>query len=832
MLLVTSVLACHSSAAVPADGAGDAAAEDGHRDPPLDALAPDALTLDAPAVDCAHPGAPQIISTVTPSAVSGLQIATIGTRTMTIWTHGSYPTSRLSWALFEGGAVVKSGDIAATTDLSPHLAVASARFIVGYASRVVSFDGTAWQVAQGTVHDSTYVQSGAIVGVFGGGGALATEVSLTDGDTVSAPVTIASHPLGVVAGDGAGGFGVVTLDNTTPSARALRFLSYDGVGWTAESVPFATAGINITDLQLARTPTTWVVSYVAGTTAYVWQLANGTWTNLKTRSGTTPVRFSVAANGESLAVASDAGYVAIYRSSAWTESQLVPATYPGHVAPQLRATASGFVVSSIWAATSLVIASYDGAAWSTRTLASNALSPNASLLVRGDDLAIGYRDYDHSSTPATYAEYIIQRTAGTWSAPAELVVDPDTLSGQVPWLFHDGAAVRAVYSVPGQVETAAVGVTVGSPTVLPMSVVSGPARSTAHARTASGHLLVAWQQDDARGVSIFAAEYDGAQWSAAIKLGHDDINAIDGPRIAAAGESFAVAWRQSGGQRRVIRWSTTPGAPVNLGAFSTGAATRPLLLGSDGTRFIAAWSDLPSFDNITSYATSIDGTTWSTATTPDGPTYIATSLTSGPLGAVLQTTTSAGSSHVSLWSAGATSWSATQNLSDAYTCATAVGPSSLLIACTSVGLHTLAYDSTGWMTTDIATPMQAPANVSVALDGDEARIDYAATDGRVSSVVRHAGTWGAPVAATDAHVAKLRSTLAACGRWTAVYGDFDLFLTSTMGGDGYPLGTAAPFSSATYPALSTTGTAITATWTAPASGLASDPAAVWADLAL
>jgi hypothetical protein len=214
---------------------------------------------------------------------------------------------------------------------------------------------------------------------------------------------------------------------------------------------------------------------------------------------------------------------------------------------------------------------------------------------------------------------------------------------------------------------------------------------------------------------------------------------------------------------RLARWTGNGIAtPQSLGSAD-------LSLSSDGTTFVAAWSES---GNVMS-ATSRDGQTWTTPQQVEaGPGWTLAPLAGGPLGVLLYAYNPGRAQNISarVWQAGA--WSAPVALTATTTtgtvlglqCQPAVANQSALIVCNgSAGPDSELFAGGVW--SKVAISASIGAAFRVASDGTDYRIDYGPL---ASSAVLHAGAWSTAIKNPNLNVYLPTGLAGKAGLWTAI----------------------------------------------------------------
>ncbi len=793
-VVVGALLACVAcgtpSRHAPPDGhiATDAGPDVGPADAAVDA-APDAPAEDV----CPTPGPEYLVSGFTPAATRSVQLAGNGTETMAVWSLGS----RSVWVEYDAGGVVASGDIGGWPNTGT-LSVVGNRFVANNANELRVFDGTVWNTFPFR-NQITAVSGASVLGLDG------ENATIFDGVAVSAPAMITSNIPLAAAGDGQGGFAVLTANDTATDVSVdLSLLTYDGLTWGTET--FVTAANDgsyyFIDPSVVRIGAQWAVMYAADDVLTIGIGSGTTWT-MQTYASTGSEHFAIAENAGVLAVVGNAGFTAVYKNGVWTSSMLtsVPgASLPPRVMPQQ----SGFV-AVYGEATAMHAAIFDGSAWSSDTvLTTQSPSNSVSIAASSDSVAIGFVE---GTTQLQKKVRIFH--AGTWGTP----LDADS-GGQDHWIAPalgvESDGFRTAYSAPGEVETAVASNGAWSaPEDMPAAATTGEAGEPSLARARNGHVLVAWLQVVADTTDLFAAEYNGRTWGAPVLI---QVGATYTPKVMAAGDKFFIDWSyvdvDGFPEPRTGRWTGT-GADIIP---SIGEAT--VLF--DGSSYIALWRDgwYPPYHEY--WSSSDDGITWTSGgalVTGDPRVW---SVASGPAGAVAVVEDN--NSHAmtfAFWHAGALSIAPPQPALY-QPCASAVGDTEAIIVCNPVSLspqpiEALVHANNAWSNVTASTSV-AQLYPRLATDGTDFRLDYSigADDQTLSMELRN-GAWSSVV--QDLGIYAVRPAVAACGRWFALAGG-QRDLVTAQPTDPYVFDHATPTLTGHY-AIDTSRDRYSAAWHAP-----------------
>lgn len=689
-----------------------------------------------------------IISQSTRPRMTSPRAVDDGNSTMAIWSiypGGGYLKS--VWAQVKGGVVIAKGDFDFPNDVTAaRLFTFKSRFYVFHAGAKVlyAFDGTTWaMVPNFSGINAIAVSSSQILGV---GGTGPTNAVLFDGTTATAPQKISNYAWGAIASDGTG-FGAVTIERPGTGGVVLHFLTYNGTTWSTEStIGNATVpgGASVNSISLAYSGGLWAVAgygYIS-TPPTAWVLSGGTWTStMLTSKGTA----SLFANQGTFAVTTYDGSVAVYNGGTWTTTQLSTNGFLG--GGSLAAYGNGYVFVNADIGTSAPAATfYNGTSWGTPVTVGQNISGGATITVAGATMALAF-----STQVVTYE-------GGVFTPP--FTVTPMLAGNAGPMnVALSGSDVVAVYPEPGTIMTRRrTQGTWGQALTLPASPSSGPVVEAAIARAGNGHALAAWVQWDAGQVMTYAAEYDGCKWGAPVPLAGLYAQSL---AVAATDSTFLIV--SPLGLMRLARWTGNGIAtPQSLGSTD-------LTISSDGTTFVAAWSES---GNIMS-ATSRDGQTWTAPQQVEaGPGWTVAPLTGGPLGVLAYSFNSGRAQNISarVWQAGA--WSAPVALTATTTtgtllgvqCQPAVANQSALIVCNaSAGSDSELFAGGAWS--------KVPLNAGVggafrlASDGSDYRVDYGALG---YSAILHAGAWSMPIMNPTLNVYQTTGVAGKAGTWTAI----------------------------------------------------------------
>lgn len=692
-----------------------------------------------------------VVSQVTRPRMTSPRLVDDGSSTMAIWSiypGGGYLKS--VWAQIKGGAVIAKGDFDFPNDVTQaRLFSFKSKFYVFHSSAkaLYAFDGTTWAVVPGFSGINAIAVSGSqILGV---GGTNGTNAVLFDGTTATAPQKISNYSWGPIASDGTG-FGAVTIEQ--PGGKVvLHFLTYNGSAWSTESIignATIPGGASLNSIELAYSGGLWALAgygYI-GTPPTAWVLSGGTWTSTAlTSKGTS----SLFANQGTFAVTTYDGAVATYKGGTWTTTQLNTSAFPNGGA--LAAYGNGYVYigTDITNQNQATATFYDGTSWGSPIAIGKNFTGGPRITVAGSTIALAF------------GTQVVTYEGGVFTQP--FTVTPMLAGNAGPMsVAITGSDLVAVYPEPGTIMTRRrTQGTWGQPLTLPASPSSGPVAEAAFARASNGHALSAWVQWDAGQLQVYAAEYDGCKWGAPVALTGLYPQSLS---VAATGSTFLID--SPLGLMRLARWTGNGIAtPQSLG-------TSDLMISSDGTTFVAAWSES---GNIMS-ATSRDGQTWTAPQQVEaGPGWTLAALTGGPLGVLAYSYNPGRAQNISarVWQAGA--WSAPVALTATSTtgtvlglqCQPAVANQSALIVCNgSAGSDSELFAGGAWSKVPIDASIGGFGTVfRLASDGTDYRIDYGPL---VSSAVLHAGAWSAAIKNPNLNVYLTTGLAGKAGVWTVI----------------------------------------------------------------
>jgi hypothetical protein len=646
---------------------------------------------------CIPSGAARV-SPMTRARMSTQLAAWNGTTTMAAWGVFPDPTyQRMAWAETKSGAVVASGDLPVTAQPTAIqlFAFKSKYYVFDPASpgTLSAYGGGSWSsVLTGT--NMILPGTTQVLALNSSPGTV--NAVLYDGTTVGASQKISSNNFLAAASDGAGGFGVVTFDNT----GNLHFISYDGTSWSAESSIGATGfpnGQTPTPAWLVHSGALWCFTYgFLGGSTTAWVLSGGTWSSATLNSGQAG---PLVGNNGLFATNAGQGKLYVYNAGTWTSSTLggVGITDSTQLAP----LGSGFVFLDTPSFSNTTATIYSGTTWG---------SPSTITTQN-----YGYWDvvYDSSRLVLVGPTHVMTYESGSWTQPVSFGTG-SAVNVSNPIAVIEGSDVAVVYSEPGVMTARArTAGTWSAPLAMPVANTSGGVSygSASLARAGNGHVLAAWQQYDAGVSSLYASEYDGCAWRTPVAL--TNLTAGQAPTVAANASSFVIRYVY-GAQANVALWNGSGvGMPIALG-------TNKMQLGSDGTTFVAAWADASG--NVQS-ATSSDGQTWSAPQQVEaGPGWSLAGLASGPEGVLEYASKSGQATNISarVWHGG--SWSTAAALTGStvgllWQCAAAVGNSDALVVCnSSTKLDAQHFAGGAW--TDLPIGSAASVNTPVFVGSD------------------------------------------------------------------------------------------------------------------
>lgn len=764
--------------------------------PSADLVAPDLVTIPVSGdLGCnlyGGDGVPTRVSIPTRTMKLNPVMATDGTSTMVVWMQSDAGASsgygHLEWALYKDGAVVSSGKHPGyhTTEYRSKLFYFAGKY--HFHSGLGGFwrfepDTSTWLLV--TSNAGALAQSGPTL-VFIDRPIGQLRATLYDGTTAGSPITISNNDFGAVAGDGAGGFAVVTVNSSNIQSRPLALITYNGVSWSSESAIATLAPYRAMKLQVAKSGTNVAVLHVVddnsvGPTA--WVGSGTTWASTQF-TGLSSNLFALTANAGLFAIGGNAGFAAVYKDAAWAQQQISTSPAWGPTIT-IRPYGSGFVTAYGGFAYSnppgLRVSFFDGTSWSAAALLTSAVDSTIAqpeLVVAGTNVGIAWLGGGKV--------YASTSTGGAFTTPVQLNTDPKT---GMPALALVGSDVVAAFPEPSDMKlrqrTGAT--TWGSAVTLPSTSLSGSVIGGVVARAATGHALAAWSQWDDDHQAVFASEWNGAAWGAPVYIGDGYVNDVAGNATG-----FALAWGATDYfTGYAARWTGLPSPTATV------VGTNRIKLASDGTNFVAASSNI--YTRELTFATSSDGETWTTPTKlPDSGDWELERLLGGPAGVMAMSRVKSYQLDARIWKTG-TGWSAGTSLS-ASECHGAVGNDSAMVACTYSGIDTRRFADGTWT----SYPLPAlPTNTgytrgsepfALGTDGTDYRIDY--TKGGAKSEIFHAGAWAEnPVSSPllTVYQSAQDGTLELaqrCGRWTLLYPItyYQFGSTQTMGNNPYPAG--------------------------------------------
>lgn len=733
-ILVLILSGCGSSGETLPDGGspggdGGGGNQDGGPEPDL---GNDPMLIDDNEQVCAATKQSQL-SPITRPLVNNANVEYDGNSTMAVWSvsPGSTVLPKSVWAQFKDSTLMAQGDFAFHNDGSlGKLFVFKSKFYVFHAGArtLYAFTGTTWApVTNFTNIASIAVGSAKILGVVSSSNI--TSVVLFDGTTATAAQQISSFGYGPIASDGGVGFGAVSIESLGFNRATLRYLSYNGTTWSAESM-IATVdypgGTTTRSLQLAYTGGLAALAgfgYVADP-ALVWILSGTTWTPYTmTQDGDGPL----LANAGAFAVVSRAAgnnYVSVYKAGTWTTTLVSNSSLS---AGSWTTYGNGFAHFMNDYFVAPYVRFHDGTSWGAAT----DLGPRG-IGTGGMRIAIG-----GSTIAVSFDASITTYEGGVWSALMPLTTTLGQ-SGTIG-IAVEGADLAAVFPEPGTMRSRVRKAgSWSTPLTLPYSTTTGAVLEARLARAGNGRALALWSQVDAGPLLTYAAEYDGCNWGAPVMLTGAQSYVME---VAASHTRFVIGV-YNGGQK-LARW--TGGATPVLQALGTGIDVK---LSSDGLNFVAVW---PDSGNIF-YATSRDGDTFTAPQQLEtGPGWTVSELVGGPAGVLLiarQTISGMPTNNRARVFRG-DAWSAPQDFAAAATgsssCHGAVGKQNVLIACYNSTSSTAYLLQNGvWSAAPFNTDVASiSSNFWLSSDGNDYRLDIGSSI--TGSVLFHEGAWSSRV---------------------------------------------------------------------------------------
>jgi hypothetical protein len=708
-------------------------------------------------------GAAAVISGPSHPLIASPAVASDGTSTMAVWTvaGAGFPSAPSygsgAWARLQNGSVVEHGTLpAAISDTqSAQLFVFAGRFHLFVARALYAFNAGNWTLVAGFTADAVAQSGGNLVGIVGSRSVAKVKATLYDGTTVGTATQISSNYFGAVADDGAGGFAVFTVEQTSPIT--LHMLTYDGASWSAESTigTQAVSTITATSMAAAHSGSLWCLAYVNLSSSYntvAWVQSGGTWSSTSFGNGSPGT--ALAGNNGGFALGGGNGWTAVYAAGTWTQTTLTGVNAP---AAMLLPFQSGYVLAWSGPLDGYSVSVYDGASWATPTTLTSNDVYGPQLSVGASTIATAWAEQPSSSYFTVMASVY---ASGTWSAATQL----SSSAFDHPAVVVDGSNVVAALPEVGAMKSRTYAAASWAASIsLPGPALDGAVRAVSMARAANGHALAAWTQFDGDSDHLYLAEYDGTGWAAPVEIE----GRASAPHVAASGNTFAVIWDASN-TRWAAAWTGSGLSTPHTQIDAIGTAAGSYSIAADGNNGFVALYENGSFPAIDLWSVaSSDGVTWS------APQKLETSanwkllgIVGGPAGVVEWSTAASNSVSARQYHSG--TWSAATTM-NAYLggagCRAAVGNSDAMLACVYGGSADARLFSGGAWTSVTPTGAQADQGLALGSDGTDYRLDTYYSGSPTRSRVLHAGAWSAPVDDAGIFVDAYSSNGGYCGHW-------------------------------------------------------------------
>ena len=735
---------------------------------------------------------------------------------VTWWMNGN-PYATTAWALLENGVAVANGDLVGGGNTHTLVAYTDTFALHDQNSgQLYLFDGVGWNAASVLPGLTVIASGGNLLALYD---YIAPHTATVFDGASAGPTHTFTNWVRAAASDGAGGFAIATVTPFPGDPATIRFATNDGSGWSSESLVVEHAvGLHPVPQRLVRFGATWALLYTTWVsppgsydkTAHVAiRNGDGSWSTT-TVPGPTSREFSLAANGPTLAVVSNTGLVALHTAGTWTTQQLTPS--PGSTStihqpkPLVEPRGNGFAAVYGGALGPVYVASSDGDVWAEELIPGSTNYAELSIAASGNGAAVVARRAGVEPKAAIL-------DGSVWTITPILTPAPDFY---LPRLVAASDGFRAVYRQPGRIETrVALTSTFSSAEVLPQTPMPGAVFEGALTRNGNGSLLATWVQEENGLWRLLASERAGASWGAPALIGVPFSSDID-PTVVANEDTFVIATRSGS------RWVAGAWSGNGLGVVSQLADPQDgtFSLGSDGTRFVAVYSDL--YDPVATWSYSADGTTWSVPAVLDPDTRSATILAGGPAGVVVFTEDGA-----RLWQEGI--WSVPSEVPDGWVvpsgspldfsrCRGAVGTDSALVICPpwqpgspASAIRGVLFSGGAWTTVEIPETSEQTFQGALATDGSDYRFDFFAS-GRSRSSLLQDGVWTIPV--DNDGISAVHFVAPLCGKWYAVHGELGIDVAVATGAGAYfpdhPTMARAP-----YAGFAAGSNSLDALWLAP-----------------
>ena len=249
---------------------------------------------------------------------------------MVVWTAStsdSRQAANLLWTTMQGATVTGAGVIGPGDTAKGQLFIFHGAFTLFASGSLYQFGEGYWSQILGFSAGAIAVSGNLVLGVdtanFG-----STQGMIWDGSTAEpSSQQLSAFTYGAIAGDGSGGFALVTLDTSTFTSTVVHYTHFDGTSWSADAtVTTVSAFLNASEVAAAYGGGVFGLAIVhSGVTA--WVLNGGTWSSTLVNPGGTDLRMGGSASGLLLAVAASQDTASIYSAGSWSTHTFTQYTY-------------------------------------------------------------------------------------------------------------------------------------------------------------------------------------------------------------------------------------------------------------------------------------------------------------------------------------------------------------------------------------------------------------------------------------------------------------------------------------------------------------------------
>ena len=363
-----------------------------------------------------------------------------GTTTMVVWTASTTDNRKgahVLWATLQDGALTSSGTLGYGDTGSGQLFIFNGAFTLFAGGSLYQFHSGAWTQVTGFSAGVIAVSGSRILGVDGINYG-ATHGMIFDGTTVTASQQLSAYTYAAIAGDGSGGFALVSIDVTSISDTPVHHTRFDGTSWSADAL--------VTTVSTYLNPNEFTAAYGGGVFGFAireqnmgvtaWVLNAGTWSSTMVNSGGTDLRMTGSASGLLLAVAASQDSASVYSGGAWSTHSFTQYTYSVLDAVPYG---SGFLVLFGGVQDPVYASTFDGSQWSALSQPISNLGgangnavPTRTAFI-GNQIALTAAYYDRSNN-GSYSPQVALYDGTSWSAVTTSIrIKRSSPAASCPW---------------------------------------------------------------------------------------------------------------------------------------------------------------------------------------------------------------------------------------------------------------------------------------------------------------------------------------------------------------------------------------------------------------